>query len=177
MSLSLMLDLSVSAVRRARLIRALDGLFNAKGGRRMKHKAVYFSIACATIILGVAFASHLYFNRITFDCVSVADGIDGSWEQEWESSDGVTVYESKSYYSSVEDAKAAFEKRLEGATRIIERKRLSTEEERVVGLFNSQESERAVSIIELKNKGVYRVAAPSLKYAFLFEKYRSENPE
>jgi hypothetical protein len=146
----------------------------------MKHKVIYLSMACATFILGIALAAHWYFNRVTFNCVAAGDGLN-SWEQVWESSDEVTVYESTRHSSSVEDARAALEKELKGAIKIIERKRFSENDskvgERVIGVFNSQESERSVSIIELRDKGIYRVDAPSLEYAFAFEKYRFEHPE
>ena len=145
------------------------------------HKVVYLSVAGATLILGISLVAGWYLSRITFECVSVADSVDGSWEQEWESSDRVTVYESKIYYPSGEGAKAAFAKQLEGASNIVERERLSVNGaeagERVVAVFTAQASERAVSIIELQDKSIYCVEAPSVRDAFAFEEYRERERE
>ena len=86
------------------------------------------------------------------------------------------VYERKSHYESEEDARIALEKEMLNVVSISERAMIevgSQDIKRIVGVFNSPALKKTVtSIIVLKSDGIYRIDAPSLKYALAFEKYR-----
>ena len=123
---------------------------------------------------------------ISFEMMSVADGfVQGksgawgeAWSQEWKSSDGVIVYERKSHYESEEDARIALEKEMVNVVSISERVKLgdgSRGIERIIGVSNSPVLKKTfTSIIVLGRGGIYRIDAPSLRYALAFEKYREQ---
>jgi hypothetical protein len=150
----------------------------------MNRKTIFLTIACLTFAVGLTLASVWFYQKhfISFEMVSVGDGFvkEGGgayWLQEWRSSDGVTIYELMRGYPSEQDARAAFEEELKKAASVIERESKpagsAVVDERAVGTFaDPRFNEPATSIIRLQKKDVYRVDAPSPKYALAFERYR-----
>lgn len=116
---------------------------------------------------------------VSFSYKGTGDGMTeagGSyWTQDYQSSDGEWISETYGDYLSHEKAKVAFEENLRTAVKIHERGGIALGGkdvgERVISLFNVPKSERQfVSIIKLGRTTVYRIDAPSLRYALAFEK-------
>jgi hypothetical protein len=137
--------------------------------------------------VGLTFVSISLFrsHEISFSLKSVADG-HKFWLQKWGASEGVTIHEYLSGYSSEEEARIVFDEgnrkaiqELKDVGTIIEGKinrgGVPKAEDRFVGLFiNPQTKEISVSITRLQKDEIYSIAAPSLEYALAFEKYREQ---
>jgi hypothetical protein len=149
----------------------------------MKRKAIYLIVACIAALIGIIITS-IWLSQPSYRSVS-ADGGSGGldfgggsyWSQSWESSDGVMIYESGVNYPSRENARRALEQGVSNLATVIERRETPNDfpgvDERVVGvLANPESKEKAVIVIRLQGKDVYRLFAPSLESALTFERSR-----
>jgi len=140
----------------------------------MKRKLLYSSVGCATLILGAVLFVLWYFPGLTYHAVEFADGA-GSWSDKYVTIYGIAVISSMVGYPSEEDARKAFEDEAKRAATIIKRAKNPDDhpnaDEEIVGTFLDTDGVKRVSIIRLQKKDIYRVTAPSLRYALEFEKY------
>lgn len=139
----------------------------------MKRKSILI-ITCIAVV--VVLASALIWKQTW-----IASSIDGAsdsakgvafWGKTWNSLAGdAQIIESGFNYSSQEDARKDFERKLKDAGTIIERTKFSELDERVVLVAGNPEIKGgAATIIRLQNNEVRYINAASLRYALAFEK-------
>src|SRR2546423_9648876 len=142
---------------------------NLKSKRRLA--LVLGSIA---VLLLATLFTLWYFPGLTFRMAGVADGRN-SWGQQWQTILFIRVSENMVSYESETEARAAFENKIAGAEPIIERTKhpagLAHVDEQVVGTY-ILDTERRYSIVRLQGKSVYQIYAPSLRYAWAFDRFR-----
>jgi len=106
--------------------------------------------------------------------VSVSDG-PNTWSQRWQTILFMHVTENMVWYPSEDEARRAFEDDVARAETILDRTKhpagLPSVDEQVVGTFILVD-ERFYSIIRLEKNKVYQTYAPSLHYAFAFDRFR-----
>ena len=143
---------------------------------KTKRKVVLLGLG-ALIVTSVLFTLW-YFPTLTIHRVSIACGPNNS-SSRWQTILGISVYESMVSYHSEEEARGSFENEIARLETIVERARnplgFSNVDEEVVGTFINSESRRRFCIIRLQGKDVYQTDAPSLRYAWAFDKFRDNN--
>ena len=118
-----------------------------------------------------------YFPTLTLHRVYIACGQGSS--SRWQTILGISVYESIASYHSEEEARGAFENEIGRLETIVKRTKhpvgFSNVDEEVVGTFINSERRRRSSIIRLQGKNVYQTDAPSLRYAWEFDRLRQSS--
>ncbi|MFZ0063890.1 MAG: hypothetical protein WAL47_17795 [Pyrinomonadaceae bacterium] len=143
---------------------------------KTKRKAVLLGFGA--LIVTSALFTLWYFPTLTLHRVSIACGRNNS-SSRWQTILGISVYESMVSYHSEEEARGAFENKIARLETIVELTKnpvgFSNVDEEVVGTFINSESRRRFCIIRLQGNGVYQTNAPSLRYAWAFDKFRDSN--
>ena len=131
-------------------------------------------MGCVAVFFVSALFILWYFPGLTFRMVSVADG-PNNWSQRWQTILFISVTENMVSYPSEDEARHDFENEIGHAETIFERTKqpagLPYVDEQVVGTFMLSTG-RHYSILRLEQKNVYQIYAPSLKYAWAFDKFR-----
>jgi len=142
---------------------------------KTKRKVVVLGLGA--LIFASALFTLWYFPTLTLHRVYIACGNNSS--SRWQTILGISVYESIKGYDSEEEARRAFENEIARLETIVEHTKnpvgFSNVDEEVVGTFINSESPRRFCIIRLQGKGVYQTDAPSLRYAWAFDKFRNRN--
>lgn len=140
-------------------------------------RTLLLALGSVAIIITTALFVLWYFPSLSFRMVSVADGVN-NWSQRWQTILGFSVTENMVSYRSEDEARHAFEDKIARAATIFERTKqpagLPYVDEQVVGTFILSTG-RQYSILRLQKKNVYQTYAPSLRYAFTFDKFRERN--
>ena len=135
-------------------------------------------LGLGALIVTSALFTLWYFPTLTLHRVFIACGQNNS-SSRWQTILGISVYESTVSYHSEEEARDAFENEIARLETIVKRTKNpvgpSHIDEEVVGTFINPESRRRFYIIRLQGKGVYQTDAPSLRYAWAFDKFREGN--
>jgi hypothetical protein len=144
----------------------------------LKKKTIWILVSLGfALAVSYFFAIQQRFTAVSQDGHSETD-IDGSrigvGSTDWQSPDGMLVFEYRRHYSSPENARNALEKYLETCGNIIERQknpeRFSSVAERILTADGPKADESGVTLIKLRKNKIYFYQAYSVEAVLAFEK-------